>query len=323
MRKIISLLILTLLSSAFCFASPKWITDLEKVFPSEKYIRAIGEAGSETAAKKAAVSAVAEYFNQEISTQTFVAQSIHKDDSDYQEKADIAQKIVSSSGASLFAVEYASCFYDKRSQKYFVCAYLERNTAWKIISQKADVAIAAYKETVREAESLTEPLSKIIMLNKAKKAFEDFFELYRTALVIYPNKCDGMTEFAKMAYADLAQLDLLKNQAAITITTRGDNQNRIQTKLASILTSNGLLAASQNGSYTLNANISWNESEFNGVYSSYPQIQIIITNGSKTIASYSGQCEKTAAYNYDSMNKSAIFSLEELLDEHFFSECFE
>ena len=323
MRKIISILILTFLSSAFCFASPKWITELEKVFPSEKYIRAIGEAGSETAAKKAAVSAVAEYFNQEISTQTFVAQSIHKNDSDYQEKADIAQNIVSSSGASLFAVEYISSFYDKRSQKYFVCAYLERSTAWKIISQKADVAITEYKENVREADGQIEPLSKIIMLNKAKKIFEDFDELYKTALVIYPNKCDGMTKFAKMASADLAQLDLLKNHAAITITTRGDNQNRIQTKLASILSSYGLLVASQNGSYTLTANISWNESEFNGVYSSYPQIQITITNGTKTIASYSGQCEKTSAYNYDTMTRSAIFSLEELLDEHFISECFE
>lgn len=323
MRKIISLLILTFLSSAFCFASPKWITDLEKVFPSEKYIRAIGDAGSETAAKKAAVSAVAEYFNQEISTQTFVAQSIHKADSDYQEKADIAQKIVSSAGASLFALEYTSSFYDKRSQKYFVCTYLERSTAWKIISQKADVAISEYKETVRESEILAEPLSKIIMLNKAEKIYEDFFEFYKTALVIYPNKCDGMTSFAKKASADMAQLDLLKNQATITITTRGDKQNRIQTKLASILSSNGLLAASQNGNYTLTANIYWNESEFNGVYSSYPQIQITITNGTKTIASYSGQCEKTAAYNYDTMNKSAIFSLEELLDEHFFSECFE
>lgn len=323
MRKIISILILTFLSSAFCFAAPKWITDLEKVFPSEKYIRAIGEAGFETAAKKAAVSAVAEYFNQEISTQTFVAQSIHKNDSNYQEKADIAQNIVSSSGASLFALEYTSSFYDKRSQKYFVCAYLERSTAWKIISQKVDVAMAAYKETVRESESLAEPLSKIILLNKAKKAFEDFFEIYKTALVIYPNKCDGMTTFAKTALADLAQLDLLKNQSAITITTKSDKQNIIETKLTSILSSNGLLTTSQNGCYTLTANINWNESEFNGVYSSYPQIQIAITNGTKTIASYSGQCEKTAAYNYDSMTRSAIFSLEELLDEHFYSECFE
>lgn len=323
MRKIISLLILTFLCSAFCFASPKWITDLEKVFPSEKYIRVVGEAGSETAAKKAAVSAVAEYFNQEISTQTFVAQSIHKNDSDYQEKADIAQKVISSSGASLFAVEYTSSFYDKRSQKYFVCAYLERSTAWKIISQKVDVAMAASKETVWESESLAEPLSKIIMLNKAKKIYADFLELYKIALVIYPNKCDSMTEFAKRASVDLAQLDLLKNQTAITITTRGDKQNIIQTKLASILSSNGLLVASQKGSYTLSANIFWNESEFNGVYSSYLQIQIAITNGTKTIASYSGQCEKTAAYNYDSMTRSAIFSLEELLDEHFFSECFE
>ena len=323
MRKIISILILTFLSSAFCFASPKWITDLEKVYPSEKYIRAIGEAGSETAAKKAAVSAVAEYFNQEISTQTFVAQSIHKDDSDYQERAEIAQKIVSSSGASLFALEYTSSFYDKRSQKYFVCVYLERSTVWKIISQKADVAISAYKETVRESEGLTEPLSKIIMLNMAKKIYTDFLGFYKTALVIYPNKCDGMTTFAKKASTDLAQLDLLRSQTVLTITTRGDKQNRIQTKLASILSSNGLLVASQNGSYTLTANISWNESEFNGVCSSYPQIQIIITNGTKTIASYSGQCEKTAAYNYDTMTRSAIFSLEELLDEHFFSECFE
>lgn len=323
MRKIISLLILTFLSSAFCFDSPKWITDLEKVFPSEKYIRAIGEAGSETAAKKAAVSAVAEYFNQEISTQTFVAQSIHKADSDYQEKADIAQNIVSTSGATLFALEYTSSFYDKRSQKYFVCAYLERSTAWKIISQKVDVAMVAYKEAVREAESLAEPLSKIIMLNKAEKIYEDFVELYKTALVIYPNKCDGMTSFAKKASADMAQLDLFKNQASITITTKGDKQNRIQKKLASILSSHDLLVASQNGSYTLNANISWNESEFNGVYSSYSQIQITITNGTKNIASYSCQCEKTSAYNYDTMTRSAIFSLEELLDEHFFSECFE
>ncbi len=323
MKKISFVLILTFLSTAFCFASPKWITDLEKEFPSERYIRAIGEAGSETAAKKAAVSAVAEYFNQEISTQTFVAKSIHKNDSNYQEKADIAQNIVSSSGASLFAVEYTSSFYDKRSQKYFVCAYLERSTVWKIISQKVDVAMSSYKETVREAEGLADPLSKVIMLNKAKKIFEDFFKLYKTALVIYPNNCDGMTAFAKKSSVDLTQLDLLRNQTAITITTRGDKQNRIQTKLASILTSNRLHVASQNGNYTLTANINWNESEFNGVYSSYPQIQITITNGSKNIASYSGQCEKTAAYNYNTMNKSAIFSLEELLDEHFFSECFE
>jgi hypothetical protein len=323
MKKISFVLILTFLSSAFCFAVPKWIIDLEKVFPTEKYIRAIGESGSETAAKKSAVSAMAEYFYQKISTHTFVAQNIHKDNSDYKEKVDIAQNIVSSVGASLFTVEYTNCFYDKRTQKYFVCAYLERSTAWKIISQKADVVISVYNEIVEKAESQSDLLSKIITLNKAEKIFEDFVELYKTALVIYPNKCKNMNAFAKKASADLAQLDLLKNEAAITITTRGDKQNRIQTKLASVLSSKGLLVTSQNGKYTLTANIFWNEFEFNGVYSSYPQIQITITYGTKTIASYSGQCEKTAAYNYDFMIRPVIFSLEELLDEHFFSECFE
>ena len=40
------------LSSTLCFTlSPKWFTDLEKVFPSEKFIRAIGEGSSITLAK--------------------------------------------------------------------------------------------------------------------------------------------------------------------------------------------------------------------------------------------------------------------------------
>ena len=174
MRKIVISSIYMFLCSAFLFASPEWLTSLEKVFPSEQYIRAAGEGASENAARKMALAALTEYVNQKISSQTFLVQTIHMEKSDYQEKADIRQNIVTASSASLFGVEYTGTFYDERRKKYHVCAYIERKTAWHIILQKTDAAISAYREIVKGAETQKEPLIKIILLNKAEKVYADF-----------------------------------------------------------------------------------------------------------------------------------------------------
>ena len=66
-----------------------------------------------------------------------------------------------------------------------------------------------------------------------------------------------------------------------------------------------------------------NESKLNEVYSAYPNIKIVITGNDKTYASFTGECEKVAAYNQESMQRTAIGRLEELLDERFIKECFE
>ena len=82
MRKRITILIFTFLSSAFCFASsPQWLTDLEKAFPTVDYIRTVGEGNSETFAKKAALSELSSYFNQTIYSQTQALKSIERDNS--------------------------------------------------------------------------------------------------------------------------------------------------------------------------------------------------------------------------------------------------
>ena len=322
MRKILLSSIHMFLCSAFLFASPEWLTSLEKVFPSEQYIRAAGEGASESSARKMALAALTEYVNQKISSQTFLVQTIHMEKSDYQEKADIRQNIVTSSSASLFGVEYTGTFYDERRKKYHVCAYIERKTAWDIILQKADAAISAYREIVKGAECLDEPLLKTIALNKAEKVYADFLSFYESALVIYPDKCDSLTDFAKQAGRHRAQFAVLQREATISITAKGDRQKRIESKIASILLEHGLVSAGENAGYRLNAQIIWNESESNGIYSAYPQIHIEIKRGSKSIASYTGQCEKVSAYGYDLMTKTAIFKMEELLEEHL-SESFE
>ena len=83
--------------SALCFASsPKWLTDLEKAFPTVDYIRTVGEGNSETFAKKAALSELSSYFNQTISSQTQALKSIERDNSVHIQKDDVRQNLITS-----------------------------------------------------------------------------------------------------------------------------------------------------------------------------------------------------------------------------------
>ena len=131
MRKRITILIYTFLSSAFCFASsPQWLTHLEKAFPAEDYVRAVGEGNSETFAKKAALSELSSYFNQTISSQTQALKSIERDHSVHIQKDDVRQNLITSTKSELFSVQYTNTVYDKNLEKFYVCAYLVRKDVW-------------------------------------------------------------------------------------------------------------------------------------------------------------------------------------------------
>ena len=151
MRKRITFLIFTFLSSALCFASsPKWLTDLEKAFPTVDYIRTVGEGNSETFAKKAALSELSSYFNQTISSQTQALKSIERDHSVHIQKDDVRQNLITSTKSELFAVQYTNTVYDKNLEKFYICAYLVRKDVWNAISQKMDVVMNNCKSSLKQ-----------------------------------------------------------------------------------------------------------------------------------------------------------------------------
>ncbi len=322
MKKFIIVFNFLILYSASCPAIPGWMTNPENDFPSEKYIRGIGEGFSEADAKKNAVSIISEYFNQSIYFQTEAYKTSTQKDSFNNVEAQIKQKYISSSESELLTVQYSESFYDNHSQKYFICAYIERSLAWNILFQKTEVIISSYNKIVNSLGTLNDSLSKIIMLNKAQSLYLDFISLYKTMLVIYPERCSSLTAFAKKSADDMTKLSLLRAETSINIIVTEDRQNIIKTVLTSILSEKGYIVSSQNAAYKLTANINWNESELNGIYTAFPQIQIEIHNDKKTAASFSGCCKKTSAYNRNTLNRISIYQLETLLKEKFYSECF-
>lgn len=324
MRKRITFLIFTFLSSALCFASgPKWVTDLEKAFPTEDYVRAIGEGNSESSAKKSALSELSSYFNQTIYSQTQALRCIERDNSSYIEKGDVKQNLIASTKSDLFSVQYTNSVYDKRNEKYYVCAYLSRKDVWTVISQKMDVLMNSCKSSLRQVNKETELLKHLIQLNRIEQLYSDFYLLYEMALAIYPHRCSEYTSFAEKTVSELSALSSIRVQATIKVIVNGDKQNRIKGKICSLLSQNGITVSETNARYVLYTDVLWNESQFNGIYSSIPQIQITVSNRNTGLAFYATKCEKLSAYNQETIEQIAIANLEEQLEERFITECFQ
>ena len=322
-KQIINISIL-LMYSALCFASsPKWLTDLEKAFPTEDYVRAIGEGNSESSAKKSALSELSSYFNQTITSQTHALKSIERDNFSYIEKGDVRQNLITSTKSDLFSVQYTNSVYDKRNEKYYVCAYLVRKDVWNVISQKMDVIMNNCKSSLRQINKETEILNQLIQLNRTEQLYSDFYLLYEMALAIYPHRCSEYTLFAEKTVSELSALSSIRVQATIKVIVNGDKQNRIKGKICSLLSQNGITVSETNARYVLNTDVLWNESQFNGIYSSIPQIQITVSNRNTGLAFYATKCEKLSAYNQETIEQIAITNLEEQLEERFITEFFQ
>lgn len=310
--------------SAFCFASsPQWLTDLEKAFPTVDYIRTVGEGNSETFAKKAALSELSSYFNQTISSQTNALRCIEQDNSSYKEKGEIKQNLITSTKSDLFSVQYTRSVYDKRNEKFYICAYLVRKDVWDVISQKMDVVMNNCKSSLNQINKKTEILNQLIQLNRTERLYSDFYSLYEMALAIYPHRCSEYTAFAEKIVSELSVLLSIRAQATIKVIVNGDKQNRIKGKICSLLSQNRIAVAETNARYVLSADVFWNESQFNGIYSSIPQIQITVSNINTGLAFFAVKCERLSAYNQETIEQIAFVNLEEQLEERFITECFE
>ena len=314
---------LLILYSALCFAAtPAWKLNLEKQFPSEKYVRAIGEGTTESAAKKTALVELSAYFSQTIIAESESYQKIRQAGAGNVTSSDLRENVIIYSDTELFCVRYTTAWADPKSKKVFVCAFIDRKEAWDLITQKMKGLEDKCNQLSKLADNEKEPFKKLLLLTKVRPLYSEYSGLYEKAVALFPKRGQQFESFIRKMDGYMNELMLLKSSTAIQVKIAGDNGNSIYTKLSELLTRNGFLISSD-GRYQLSATVNWNEAKLNEVYSAYPNIKIVITGNGRTFASFNGECEKVAAYNLESMQRSAIFRLEELLEESFVKECFE
>ena len=323
MRKAIYLITLNILYSALCFAAaPAWKLNLEKQFPSEKYVRAIGEGTTESAAKKSALAELSGYFSQTIITESESHQKLRQAGAGNETNSDLRERVFVHSDTALFCVRYTAAWTEPKSKKVFVCAFIDRKEAWDIITQKIKGLEDKCNQLSKLADNEKEPFKKLLLLTKVRPLYSEYSELYEKAAVLFPKRGEQFEAFIRKMDGYMNELLLLKASTAIQVKVFGDKGNSIYSKISELLTQKGFLISSD-GRYQLSATVNWNEAKLNEVYSAYPNIKIVISGNGQTYASFSGEGEKVAAYNPESMQRTAIFRLEELLEESFIKECFE
>ena len=323
MRKTIYLITLNILYSALCFAAaPTWKLNLEKQFPSEKYVRAIGEATTELAAKKSALAELSAYFSQTIIAETESYQKLRQAGAGNGTSSDLRERVIVHSDTELFCVRYTAAWTDPKSKKIYVCAFIDRKEAWDLITQKMKGLEDKCNQLSKLVDKEMEPFKKLLFLTKVRPLYSEYSGLYEKAVALFPKRGEQFEAFIRKMEGYMNELMLLKASTAIQVKVAGDKGNSIYSKISELLMQKGFLI-SPDGRYQLTATVNWNEVKQKEVYSAYPNIKIVITGNGRTFASFNGECEKVAAYNQESMQRSAIFRLEELLEESFVKECFE
>ena len=318
MKKNILIFILGLYSALVFAGTPKWITDVEKVFPSEDFIRAGGEGVSEGAARKAALAELSSYFGQTVKTEISAVQNTHQSNDVYKEKSDFVQNLKTSSDVDLFCVHYTQAWFNKKTGKYYVCAYIERDEMWQILEQKIDVISAEFNSVIQNSKSEKEPFKKLLILEEAKSIYEEYKLLYQMSLAVYPKKCGKYESILESSLKSLQELLVLKSQIVVSVQVYGDKQNKVRTKICEVLTQKGIMISTENrtrANFALVASVIWNDSQLNSVYSSKPQLELTINGPQGVVFSYSGICEKVASYNLQTTENLAFLQLEKLLEE--------
>lgn len=322
LRKICFISLVFFSQITLCFASvPKWLTNIEQQFPSEKFIRAVGEGRSIDEAKRSALSELSSYFSQTITSETIASSFWHYDNETSMQKENLQRNVNIQSQVELFYVHYTDTYFTKKTNTYSVCAYINRDEAWKVATQKLSVYKQTFLQKSVQAKNIFDGLEKIIFLNNALSDKQDFYSLYQIALAIYPKKCDEFVDFAKDISTVEAELFSLKQKNPIAVFVSGDEVNSIQAKISELLVKSGFVV-SEKGVCKIQANVFSKIAEQNGIYSCVPSIQITLSKGKDVVSTFSGTTEKIATYNEQTAQRMVTLKLEEMLEERFVTELF-
>ncbi|MBQ9239340.1 MAG: hypothetical protein IJ191_08540 [Treponema sp.] len=149
---------------------PKWIVSdtLEAVYSSEAYISAIGWGMSQEEALVSADAGIGRYFQQSVNS-LIVATQNAKNTSGVtaSNERELQRQIVITSTAKLFAIQHTNPWYEESSQRYAVCAYIERKEAWKMYEPYLKTKVETFLGLYTNAKNQSDDFLSVILYSKA------------------------------------------------------------------------------------------------------------------------------------------------------------
>ena len=288
--------------------APDWLADYRTVYPDTEYIAQRGRADTELTAKTEAVAQIARYFQTSVNANLKTSIQSVTNGGTVSETTSVVNDVDVMSQVDLFAVECTDPYFNRKENKWYCVAFIEREKAWTQYKPTVDGAKSEFHAMKKNADDETDPFTKCAAYGKAWKSGRQFLEKLEYARILNAKK---EAEYAgdRNAVSEIpGKISAGREQCTAYLSVTGDYGNTVSSALSRTLSNNGFkIAKSADGAnYTANAIVESNAAGDDPI-AVYPSLDLKITGrGGKTV--FAHQCkveQKTLGYTLESAQKKA------------------
>lgn len=285
-------------SALYAKSVPSWYGHQETLFPSEFYITAVGEGENRTEAEIDAVAKLSLYFRTTTDINNQLLKNYHEIDSDdgydFSKKTKITERAKISSQAEFLGVQFAEGFV--LDGKFTLLAYIERNQAFGVYSQRIKTNCAVLESLLLVAEEYSNPVLGVEAARKAVPVADITAELLKMARTV------SKTESADFDYADTliqrahTALQICEKNLVFRVEVTNDWNGMIFRTLSDLLEDAGYSLSSVDGICAIPVEVTARrEDNATGIFL-YCGIVVNVTDGNgETVFSYSRNFPKKGA----------------------------
>ncbi len=322
-KKIYPVFLIILLDAVCLFcATPKWLDNLEAMYPSEEFLRTIGEGSTLKQAENEAITELSQSFNTKVKVVNQAIKDynsiVTEEKTDISKKYSFHQEAQISSKADLFCLKFSEPYFDKKQKRYFIVGYINKKNASKYYQHKIDDLMLQIKTIIDFAKKEHEPLYSILNFQKASKLTKIGSYYIDAAVIINPEDSEKYKEYAKLNSLIQGNVKAQRNRGTFMISCNDSRYNSVCVGISSILESSGFIISQTNPSYRIFVDLHFSEEEYEAGNFVRPDICITVRNSvGKEIESYSKLYPRYTHKNLNNAYKLALVRIQQDLEENF------
>jgi hypothetical protein len=300
---------------------PSWLLNTGAVYPNERFIAQQGRGSTREEAERAALSMIAGYFQQEISSEQSTRASWVSAGGNTEETRRTEESIIVRTQATLVAARYAEDpWYDRALGEYTTVAYIDREEAWTAYEPQARRPAEALLLLCEAAGAEAEPFVQALRYSAAQQyaGSAEFGAVRSFAQVLNPTRAASLYRDADAAIAALPErITGARQNADIYVECPADADGMIYNAAVATFGNAGFPITRDRASASTVCLIRVDEgrqSQESGVFY-YPELSGTVSGKAGPVFSFTARAERQGAINPDVAKRRAYTALAAALKE--------
>ena len=235
----LALLCVTLLTACLTNREPHWVSNPKLAYPEEQFLVAIGAGDTRQAAEYAATASLSRIFESHIESDERLLDQSRETTSSFERTTDFSSDINILSSQTLFNIQHAEAWKDQLG-RYHAVAYLNRRDTAEIYRDKIGTRTARVNYLLAHIQTEDDLLKKYATYRAAIQHANIADSMLRQLKVIYPSSVPGATPSYSLNKLRKSLADTAR-QIEVTISVKGDPENRMAEILQELITQYGFM----------------------------------------------------------------------------------